>query len=176
LALPVRQVPHRRKLVPCPCCEVQSVQPNPEPTGTIRAVPDLDLESIKQALAIAREKGFGHVEIALGNTQFSATLGRLQAPGRNGAAGQPRETESEEPAGPAVEAITAPCVGYFQEGKPKLAVGAKVAQGQVIASISALGIMNDVESPLSGEIVEVLAQAGQAVQFGQPIATVKVEP
>ena len=46
-------------------------------------------------------------------------------------------------------------------------------KGEIVASIAALGLNNDVESPVSGEIIEVLVKPDQAVEFGQALALVK---
>ena len=45
--------------------------------------------------------------------------------------------------------------------------------GDIVAVISQLGIANDVESRVSGEIVEVLIEENQPVMFGQVLARIK---
>jgi acetyl-CoA carboxylase biotin carboxyl carrier protein len=64
-------------------------------------------------------------------------------------------------------------VGYFKLGSPALAIGQKVEQGQHVASITALGLANDLESAVGGEVVEVLIRDGDPVEYGQVLARVR---
>ena len=73
--------------------------------------------------------------------------------------------------------ILAPLVGVFHTwAKPKggalVAVGDRVKQGQLVATIETLNILNEVESPAAGHVVEILVQEGQAVEYGQALMTI----
>lgn len=70
--------------------------------------------------------------------------------------------------------ITASLVGIFHPwAKPKggtlVAVGERVKTGQLVATIQSLNVMNEVEAPRAGRVVEILVQDGQAVEYGQPL-------
>ena len=81
---------------------------------------------------------------------------------------------SEVTAGePEYQVIASTLVGYYQEAKQPLRVGTAVHAGEVVAIVTALGIANDVESKVSGEIVEVLVEPNQPVEYGQALAKVK---
>lgn len=69
--------------------------------------------------------------------------------------------------------LTAPVVGYLREVATPLAVGRKVDAGETVAEIVALGLANDVVSPASGEVVELLVEPGSPVEYGQVLAKVK---
>ena len=71
------------------------------------------------------------------------------------------------------QAIKAPFVGYFRAANPPIKAGQELKKGQVIGSIEALGIPNDVESSAGGVVDEVLVKDGEAVEFGQPIALLR---
>jgi biotin carboxyl carrier protein len=71
--------------------------------------------------------------------------------------------------------IRSTLVGYYRPTKTPLAVGERVQHGQVVAIVSALGIANEVESTLSGEVVEVLVEPDQPVEYGQALALVRPE-
>lgn len=73
-------------------------------------------------------------------------------------------------AGPVV--IEAPAVGYYREARDPLQPGRKVVAGEVVAIVSALGLENDVVSPATGEVIEVLARPDQPLEYGQAIAHV----
>jgi acetyl-CoA carboxylase biotin carboxyl carrier protein len=132
-------------------------------------MPGIDVGLIKHALDVARQRGFAEVEIETEAGKFSASLEKVKkAPQPVGHVAVP-----EKPSNGLFD-IKAPLVGYYKQAKPALAAGINVSKGEVIASISALGLANDVESPQGGEVVEVLVADGDPVQYGQVIARVKV--
>ena len=53
-------------------------------------------------------------------------------------------------------------------------VDIRVPEGQVVAIVEAMKLMNEIESDCSGKIVEILVENGQAVEYGQPLF--RVEP
>jgi acetyl-CoA carboxylase biotin carboxyl carrier protein len=136
-------------------------------------MPGLDRETIRHALEVARREGFQEVELEAASDRFT---GRL-APSKgfrpsSGASAADRDAETG-PQEPAPKPITATCVGFYRPSDSKLIVGSKVERGEIVATIAALGLANDVESPVSGEIVEVLVAPDQAVEYGQALALVK---
>ena len=138
---------------------------------------DEELEAIRHALNLARTKGFSEVDLRFAGIEFEATLGPngiAQASLSPFLKGQDDSSACMEE--PGVAAVEAPCVGYFQQGRNPLAEGRSVQQGEILASIVVLGLANDVESPHTGEVIEVLVEEGQPVEFGQPLARMKVNP
>ena len=88
----------------------------------------------------------------------------------------PAEEESaavpEAPAGQGAEAVTAPVVGVFYAAskpgaEPFVKVGQKVKKGDTLCIIEAMKLMNDVVAEEDGEIVEICAENGSLVEFGQ---------
>ena len=74
--------------------------------------------------------------------------------------------------------ITAPLVGtFYSRPKPEsdsfVSVGTKVKNGDVVCIIEAMKIFNEIESEVSGEIVEILIEDSQPVEFGQKLFHVK---
>lgn len=74
--------------------------------------------------------------------------------------------------------IVSPMVGTFYASpspdKPAFAkVGDKVKKGQTVCIIEAMKLMNEIESDLDGEIVKVLVNNEEMVEFGQPLFLVK---
>lgn len=77
--------------------------------------------------------------------------------------------------------IAASLVGIFHtwakpRGKPLVSVGDRVKEGQLVATIESLNVINDVESSVAGHIVEILVQEGQPVEYGQHLMTVDSSP
>lgn len=130
---------------------------------------ELDPATIRHALSVAKAHGFGEVELEVGSSSFAAKLGAVFT---NGAAQMCSTEAKSEPEANTI-AISASCVGFFQPTDSALTLGRHVDKGEIVASIAALGLNNDVESPVTGEIVEVLVKPDQAVEFGQALALVK---
>jgi len=64
-----------------------------------------------------------------------------------------------------------PAVGYFKPA-PNLVVGRSVQASDLIGSIDVLGIVQEVTAPEAGIIAAVLAEDGQAVEYGQVLADI----
>lgn len=70
--------------------------------------------------------------------------------------------------------LLSPMVGTFYaqpspEKPPYIKVGDKVRKGQTICIIEAMKLMNEIESEYDGEVVEVLVENEDMVEFGQPL-------
>ncbi|NEQ27809.1 MAG: acetyl-CoA carboxylase biotin carboxyl carrier protein, partial [Microcoleus sp. SIO2G3] len=73
--------------------------------------------------------------------------------------------------------IASPMVGTFYrapgpEDAPYVDVGDRVRVGQAVCIIEAMKLMNELEAEVAGEIVEILVQNGQPVEYGQPLMRV----
>lgn len=129
---------------------------------------DSPSEVIRHALRTAREYGFRRVKLEGDGVSFKATLlddVEMPVP--------VVDVVAEAPARAPVAEVAAPVVGYYREGPEPLRVGRKVSSGEALASIVALGLANDVESPSDGTIVEVLVSADQPVEYGQVLARIE---
>ncbi|GKU25703.1 acetyl-CoA carboxylase biotin carboxyl carrier protein [Clostridium folliculivorans] len=74
--------------------------------------------------------------------------------------------------------VNSPIVGtfYASAGSEKPAfvkVGDKVKKGDVLCIIEAMKIMNEIQSEVDGEIVEVLVSNEQMVEYGQKMFRIK---
>ncbi len=81
---------------------------------------------------------------------------------------EPEETEHK---------VVAPIVGTFHVwAKPKggalVAVGDRVKAGQLVGTIQSLNVLNEVETPVAGRVVEIFVQDGQPVEYGQLLMTI----
>ena len=48
-------------------------------------------------------------------------------------------------------------------------MGDSVKEGQVLAIVEAMKLMNEIESDCAGTVTEILVENGQPVEYGQPI-------
>ncbi|MEO0394594.1 MAG: acetyl-CoA carboxylase biotin carboxyl carrier protein [Cyanobacteria bacterium P01_A01_bin.137] len=74
--------------------------------------------------------------------------------------------------------ITSPMVGTFYRSpapdeSPFVDTGDRIKSGQTVCIIEAMKLMNELEAEVSGEIVEILVQNAEPVEFGQPLMRVK---
>ena len=78
----------------------------------------------------------------------------------------------------AIHTICAPMVGtvYMSpapESEPFARTGDRVSVGQTLCIIEAMKIMNEIESDVDGELVEILAGNAEPVEYNQPIMKVR---
>ena len=74
--------------------------------------------------------------------------------------------------------ITSPMVGTFYkapspDSEPFVSVGSTVAAGDVVCIVEAMKMMNEIESEVSGKVVEICVEDGQPVEFGQVLMYVE---
>jgi acetyl-CoA carboxylase biotin carboxyl carrier protein len=77
-----------------------------------------------------------------------------------------------------IEEITSPMIGTFYrapapDADPFADVGKRVDDESVVCIIEAMKVMNEIKAECVGEIVEVLVENGEPVEFGQPLFLVK---
>jgi biotin carboxyl carrier protein len=131
-------------------------------------MPEMDLELVRHALQVARRKGFSEIEVEFDDGAFAAKL-KPMAP-----VSLPVVSENgSETAEPKSHAIVSSLVGYYRESSKPLRTGQIVQKGDVVAVVAALGIANEIESKVAGEVVEVLVEPNQPLEYGQPIAMVR---
>ncbi len=74
--------------------------------------------------------------------------------------------------------VQAPMVGTFYRqpepgAEPFAGKGQQVKKGQILCIIEAMKLMNEIESELSGELVEVFVEDGQSVQYGDKLFAIR---
>jgi acetyl-CoA carboxylase biotin carboxyl carrier protein len=70
--------------------------------------------------------------------------------------------------------VTSPMVGTFYRAAapgeaPFVEVGDRIRSGQTVCIIEAMKLMNEIEAEVSGQVVEILVQNGEPVEYGQPL-------
>ena len=122
---------------------------------------DVDMQAIQQLMA-------------------SAPAPQYAAPAAAPAAGAAAPAPAGEASGlaPGIEEITSPMVGTFYGASSPdadnfVSVGSKISADSPVCIIEAMKVMNEIQSEISGEIVEILIENGTAVQFGEALFRVK---
>ena len=91
-------------------------------------------------------------------------------------AAAPAPVAPAAPAGPppgTVE-IRSPIVGTFYktpspESPAYVAVGDRIKPDSVVCIIEAMKVMNEIKAEIAGEVVAILVENGEPVEFGQPL-------
>lgn len=79
---------------------------------------------------------------------------------------------------PCGNVMKSPIVGTYYakpapDKEPFVSVGMKVKKGDVLFIIESMKLMNEVTSEFDGEVVEILAEDGQGVEYGQPVMVIR---
>ncbi|WLR60464.1 acetyl-CoA carboxylase biotin carboxyl carrier protein [Guptibacillus hwajinpoensis] len=87
---------------------------------------------------------------------------------------EPKEEKQDE----SLHKIESPMVGTFYarpnpESDLYVKTGEKVSEDSVVCIIEAMKLFNEIEAEVNGEIVEMLVEDGQLVEYGQPLFLVK---
>jgi acetyl-CoA carboxylase biotin carboxyl carrier protein len=83
----------------------------------------------------------------------------------------------EEPTWGLIESRS-PIVGTFYQSSspdapPFVSINDTIKKGDVLCIIEAMKLMNEIEAEVSGTIVEILVENGQAVEYDQPLFRIK---
>lgn len=143
------------------------------PVGPGDRTPDgmeaLTTEILPALIARLRASRLGELEVR--SDGWRVRLRRDPAarsrPTRVGATEADGESSAEAPGSVA----RAPAVGYFIPASG-LVVGATVQAGDALGTVDVLGIAQEVTAPADGIVARVLAEEGQAVEYGQALAEV----
>lgn len=89
----------------------------------------------------------------------------------------PVEVKNEETV-PAGNVVKSPMVGTFYS-KPSpnadsyVKIGSKVKKGDTLCIIEAMKLMNEIESEFDGEVVDILVNDDEMVEYGQALFVIK---
>lgn len=131
---------------------------------------------LERVLGLMREHDLGELELESEDLRIRALkAGAPAAPGAAAVASASAAGAAPASTGePVATVVEAPVVGTFYrasapDAAPFVEVGARVEPGDVLCVIEAMKLMNDIKAEFAGEVVEVLAENGQAVEYGQPL-------
>lgn len=149
----------------------------------------LDLEEIKQIIGLMEHSELSEFEIENEGLKLRIHRGMngngiivggsmTQGPVLPMPEANPAEAAQLAKVDANTQVIKSPLVGTFYsapspESAPFVSIGSKVSQDSVVAIIEAMKVMNEIQAEITGEVVEVLVENGQTVEYGQPLFKVK---
>lgn len=155
----------------------------------------MNVEEIKELMTLFNDSNM--TEFHLSNEEFEVQFSKREeypqvvsnavAPVANVASPVEAAPVSAVPSSEAQEApqvatdakyITSPIVGvvYLQsspDADPFVQVGKQITSNDTVCIIEAMKIMNEIKSDFNGEVVEVLVENGQMVDFGQKLFAIR---
>lgn len=141
----------------------------------------MNLDNIKAFIDLAKSEGVSELKYEEKDLKISVNLNAAPAiqthiPAMTQAA--PVSANNEASTGESFHEIKSPFVGTFyassQPGKPAyVKVGDKITSGQTLCILEAMKIMNEIESDINGEIVEICVSNEDLVEYGQTIFKVR---
>ena len=126
-------------------------------------------EVVPALIARLRASRLGELEVRSGG--WRVRLRRDPAAAFRPVAASAASRDDDEPGEAAGSVARSPAVGYFSPAS-ELAVGASVQAGDLLGLIDVLGIAQEVIAPADGLVAAVLAEDGQAVEYGQALAEI----
>jgi acetyl-CoA carboxylase biotin carboxyl carrier protein len=146
----------------------------------------MDLRKLKTLIDLVAESGIAELEVTEGEDKVrivkqpmhfaspspmmataAPSLGAPMTAAPTAAA--PVQVLPEEPKG---HEVKSPMVGTFYrasgpDAKPFVELGQAVKAGDTLCIIEAMKLLNEIEADVAGTVKEILAENGQAVEYGQ---------
>jgi acetyl-CoA carboxylase biotin carboxyl carrier protein len=150
----------------------------------------MDLRKLKTLIDLVAESGISEIEVTEGEdkvrivknapapvappwlTQGPPVAGAaVGAAPATGATAAPVAAPVEPPKG---HPVKSPMVGTFYRSsspgaKPYVELGQAVKEGETLCIIEAMKLLNEIESEVSGTVIEILVENGQPVEYGQAL-------
>ncbi len=122
--------------------------------------------------------GLGEIEVAHGDLRLRVAAGAPVAPPpasveEPAPATADSAAEASAPRSAAGIGVASPAVGFFVYADG-LGPGLEVAKGDQVGHVEMLGVRHDVRAPRGGMVRNLVAESGEAVEYGQVV--VELEP
>lgn len=171
--------------------------PKPPAAELPGAKSGIDMGAIEHLIRLMTDNGLMEVEVRSGEDRkirlsrrasdsqpmmFQSPAPQAYAPAPAPAPASGSAPAAGAPAGKSrpsdVFEFVSPMVGTFYrapspEAPPYCSTGDKVQPGSVLCIIEAMKVMNEIKAELGGEVVDILVENGEAVEFGQPLLHIK---
>lgn len=154
----------------------------------------MDYKAIEQLIKTAGESGLTFLEIETegikitmkkGGEETAEKVEAIKTPEVSEVTAEKEEAKEVKEAQKTVEdknivSVVSPIVGTFYSSSGPdtedfVSIGSKVKKGQTLCIIEAMKLMNEIEAEVDGEIVEILAENEQMVEYGQEIFKIAIK-
>jgi len=147
---------------------------------------DLNMEELKALIDLVAKQPIQEFEFESGTLRFRIRKDGAPPVAAPAPAGRPVQSASTPAPLPPAEVaedglhyITSPIVGIFYRASspntpPFVQEGDFVKPGQTLCIVEAMKLMNEIECDAAGELVRVLAENGQPVEYGERLFALRV--
>ena len=144
----------------------------------------IDLEQLRQLMKSMNEFELAELEVAQGDDHVVLRRNSqpmIQAPAFAMPSQPPAAAAAPAGASAPVEEgdfVTSPFVGTFYRAPSPtnpafVEVGTEIKVGSVLCIVEAMKLMNEIESEVSGTILEILVENGKPVEYGDRLFRIK---
>lgn len=144
----------------------------------------MDLKLVKEFIKLAKDENVASLKYEKDDVKISVSLvsNAVSAPmhmAPTQAVSQVQTPSAPAPSSdPNVVEISSPFVGTFYRASapgepPFVKVGDKVSSGSTLCILEAMKIMNEIDSDVSGEVVEICVENESLVEFGQTLFKIR---
>lgn len=154
----------------------------------------VDLELIERLLGLMKAEDLaelewqdGEVRVRLARSVAQPASPPVVTVAPSGAPIPQPAPELGQPTAPAAEAVeqgvrvfTAPMVGTYYsapnpDAEPYSEPGDHLQEDSVLCILEAMKVMNEITADCSGELLEILVENGEPVEFGQPLFKIRLD-
>ena len=144
----------------------------------------MDIRKVKRLIQLLEQSSVDEIEIHDGAEsvricRHPAPAHPAPVPAAAPAVAQVTAASDAPPEGPEIAGhiVTSPMVGTFcaapsPDARPFVEIGSWVDVGDTLCIIEAMKIFNQIESDVAGTVIDVLAENGQPVEYGQPLVSI----
>lgn len=147
-----------------------------DPKADLDAIARAADELVPELTERLTRHGLGEIEVARGDLRLRVARARVPAtpapqPARaEGRSASPAPSSSASSTG---VGVASPAVGFFVYADG-LGPGLAVEKGDALGQVEMLGIRHDVRAPRRGTVRNLVAESGEAVEYGQVV--LELEP
>jgi biotin carboxyl carrier protein len=143
----------------------------------------LPLEEVERLVGLVRESGVGEIRVRQGDVEIWVKASPDLPAGAEYAVHGGAAEKIEGPSGAernGLHPVRSPLVGTFYRSPapgedPYVEVGDRVRAGEILCIVEAMKLMNEISADASGEVVEVLAENAEGVEYDQPLFYLRPE-
>ena len=139
-----------------------------------------DVERLCELIELMEKHGLTEVSLQKGDQKWRLRRGAPDVPimGAYPAPTFPIAPAAAAPAESGLLVIKSPTVGTFYsspspDDPPFVTVGSRIGPDTIVCIVEAMKVFNQIPAEVSGTIVEILANSGDSVEFGQPLYRVR---
>jgi acetyl-CoA carboxylase biotin carboxyl carrier protein len=169
-------------------------KPPPKPGSRPAAAADDRVAQLQRLIEVMVEKDVVEVELEEGDTRWrvrrkdvppltfaapgAVAVPSMPAVASGGSAAAPAAASAGPAKEPQGEVFKSPMLGTFYraaspEAEPFVKPGDRVSADTTLCIIEAMKVMNEIKAEREFQVLEVLVQNGDPVEFGQPLFTIK---